>query len=401
MNKKGVSGVITTVLLILIVLAAIGILWAVVSSFLKSSTSNVQGINFAQLEIIDNTATFNPTTSQISLRIKRDSTPGNITGYRAVIEDISGESESIDRDFYITEIESKYDYMDLPEGITTPVKISIAPIFIIEGRKKIGGITDEEKLKLDFFCTSDLQCSDINPNLQFCVSGSCSECGNQNDCTDGDFCNGIEQCISGFCQDGTPTNPDDSIACTQDTCDPSTGEVTNTNDNLLCTSPEVCNPTLFPGTSGCGEITPCTGQPNGTACDDGNFCNGAETCQEEVCTVTNPINPCNDGIACTTNICDESRDSCSFTPVDRICDDGNMCDGIDYCDVNAGCRDGTPVNSDDGVSCTIDGCNPSTGEAIHIPDDFKNHMLSATVTMDLGHMTIIGGHLQMGYLTVT
>jgi len=369
MNKRGVSNIIITVLLVLITLAAISVLWVAVSIFLESSTSEIQGLNLAQLEIVDGSAVFNPTTKQISLRIKRDSTIGNITGYKAIVEDLSEESKGIERDFYISEIESKYDYVDLPEGIITPVKISIAPIFIINKKKKTGSITDEEKLKLDLLCTSNSNCSNINPNFIFCVSGSCSECRNQGDCTDGEFCNGIEQCISGFCEEGIAVNTDDGIDCTADSCDEINDRLTHTNDNSLCTSPEVCNPTLFSGTSGCGEITQCTEQPEGSVCDDGNFCNGAEICQGQVCTITSPINPCDDGVACTQDTCDESSDSCSNTPVDRICDDGNMCDGIDYCDSNLGCRDGTPVNSDDGVACTIDGCNPSTGEAIHIPDD--------------------------------
>ena len=43
MNKKGVSDVISVVLLILLVLAAIGILWYAISGFLNEGTKSVEG----------------------------------------------------------------------------------------------------------------------------------------------------------------------------------------------------------------------------------------------------------------------------------------------------------------------------------------------------------------------
>jgi flagellin-like protein len=42
-QKRGVSDVVTTVLMILLVIAAIGILWAVISKFVSQGTSTVAG----------------------------------------------------------------------------------------------------------------------------------------------------------------------------------------------------------------------------------------------------------------------------------------------------------------------------------------------------------------------
>jgi flagellin-like protein len=39
-NKKGISGIVVTVLLVLIAIAAVVIIWAVISSFIKNSTSD-------------------------------------------------------------------------------------------------------------------------------------------------------------------------------------------------------------------------------------------------------------------------------------------------------------------------------------------------------------------------
>jgi hypothetical protein len=50
----------------------------------------------------------------------------------------------------------------------------------------------------------------------------------------------------------------------------------------------------------------CTGNPD---CDDGLFCNGAETCVTGTCQAGTPPN-CDDGVACTTDSCNEASDAC-------------------------------------------------------------------------------------------
>lgn len=49
-------------------------------------------------------------------------------------------------------------------------------------------------------------------------------------------------------------------------------------------------------------------------CSDGNLCNGVETCQAGVCVAGIPL-VCDDGNACTTNVCDSSA-GCAFLPSD-------------------------------------------------------------------------------------
>ncbi len=53
----------------------------------------------------------------------------------------------------------------------------------------------------------------------------------------------------------------------------------------------------------------CTGNPD---CDDGLFCNGAETCVGSACQSGTPPN-CDDGVACTTDSCNETTDACDHT----------------------------------------------------------------------------------------
>ena len=83
-SKKAVSGVVTTVLLILIVLAAIGILWAVISSFLKQGTQGIEGAADCfslqlSIESATNATVLPATVPGATVRVKRLAGEGNIT----------------------------------------------------------------------------------------------------------------------------------------------------------------------------------------------------------------------------------------------------------------------------------------------------------------------------------
>jgi subtilisin-like proprotein convertase family protein len=68
-------------------------------------------------------------------------------------------------------------------------------------------------------------------------------------------------------------------------------------------------------------------------CDDGNACNGSETCVDTVCQLGTPVD-CSDGNPCTVDNCTPSDGSCFYTTTN--CDDGNGCTE-DFCDPATGC----------------------------------------------------------------
>jgi hypothetical protein len=90
-------------------------------------------------------------------------------------------------------------------------------------------------------------------------------------------------------------------------------------------------------------------------CDDGEFCNGAETCDTGTgeCLPGTPVD-CDDRVTCTVDTCDEVNDQCVNTPDDAACpDDGLFCTGDEICDPAAGCvstgdpcPEGTVCNED-------------------------------------------------------
>jgi hypothetical protein len=123
--------------------------------------------------------------------------------------------------------------------------------------------------------------------------------------------------------------------------------------------------------TGCPTPTPCA---DDAACDDGVFCNGAETCVDGVCTAGEA--PCAEG-----ETCNEEFDRCDVCVEDADCDDADLCttdacvdgqcvftdvvcDGDLVCDPDTGeCVDlceGVDCSDDD--LCTDDVCDPATGE---------------------------------------
>ncbi|MFQ5463689.1 MAG: right-handed parallel beta-helix repeat-containing protein [Phycisphaerae bacterium] len=103
-------------------------------------------------------------------------------------------------------------------------------------------------------------------------------------------------------------------------------------------------------------------------CDDGLACNGAETCVGALlCEPGTPI-VCDDGIACTVDSCVDPAGTCDYVPNHAACDNDVFCDGAEVCDAAAGCLPGTDVDCDDGIACTADVCNEFGGYCDNIPD---------------------------------
>jgi hypothetical protein len=102
----------------------------------------------------------------------------------------------------------------------------------------------------------------------------------------------------------------------------------------------------------------------GTAltCDDGDACNGVETCDALLGCVAGTALTCDDGDACNgVETCDALLGCVAGAPLE--CDDGNACT-VDSCDPALGCGQ-TPVDVDDGNALTVDVCDPQTGEITH------------------------------------
>jgi len=81
---------------------------------------------------------------------------------------------------------------------------------------------------------------------------------------------------------------------------------------------------------------------------------------------------CNDGVGCTIDTCEP--EGCTNTVDDSACDDGMVCNGAETCDGSGatpgmGCLPGTAVDCDDGDACTTDICEEPAGTCMHAGSD--------------------------------
>ena len=117
--------------------------------------------------------------------------------------------------------------------------------------------------------------------------------------------------------------------------------------------------TVLPTLSSTESSSGCTSDGQ---CDDGLYCNGAETCNLGTSTCQAGTAPsCGDAFSCTTDSCNETTNSCDHVANDAACSDGNVCTGAETCNVTLGCQGGTPLNCDDTVACTSDTCDTALG----------------------------------------
>jgi hypothetical protein len=100
------------------------------------------------------------------------------------------------------------------------------------------------------------------------------------------------------------------------------------------------------------------------ACDDGNPCT-ADSCDAAGC-VNAPL----DGAACDDGYEDTVNDQCVqgtcegelLACVDDFdCDDGDVCNGLETCEGGTGCLAGFPLDCGEATACSVPLCDPSSG----------------------------------------
>ena len=193
------------------------------------------------------------------------------------------------------------------------------------------------------------------------------------DCDNGLFCDGAETCDtgSGICQAGTPPVCDDGVSCTIDSCN----ETTDSCDNVATDS----------------------------LCDNGLFCDGAETCDavNDCQPGTPPV--CDDGVSCTDDSCNETSDTCNFTANDANCDDGAFCNGAETCDAVNDCQAGTdPCEPGETCNETDDVCEGggpgiewgsvsagSTAVTVNLTNSYTSPVIVATAQYDNNTIPVV------------
>jgi hypothetical protein len=106
----------------------------------------------------------------------------------------------------------------------------------------------------------------------------------------------------------------------------------------------------------------CSNTTDDTVCNNGDYCDGDETCDPTDGTAdpttgcVGGLDPCDDGFACTNDSCDDTTDTCTNTADDANCSDGTFCNGAETCNPADG--------SADAAGCVIPAADPCDGGPI-------------------------------------
>ncbi len=138
MDRKGLSEVVTTLIIILLVLVAIGIVWVVVSNILSSGT---QQIGLEQFSIDINFVKASINGNVVTLTVKRAAGAGNVTGVKFIISDGSN-SEEFTKTGNINELDTKTFTVTTTLNPVDIKSASVVPIFVRNGEDTFGDLTD-------------------------------------------------------------------------------------------------------------------------------------------------------------------------------------------------------------------------------------------------------------------
>ncbi|GMV38354.1 MAG: hypothetical protein AMXMBFR64_00700 [Myxococcales bacterium] len=180
-------------------------------------------------------------------------------------------------------------------------------------------------------------------------------------CDDGDGCTVGDACQAGVCTAGPEKDCDDGSLCTTDSCNPATGNCSNTPITLNCDDGNLCT------TDACDPATGACAHLAAVLCDDG------DACTDEACDPATgacfgvPLVVCDDDDPCTDDSCDPATGGCTTAPNTAPCDDHDPCTTDDVCSAGE-CTPGTSTACDDGNPCTNDACNPTNGACIYTPN---------------------------------
>jgi flagellin-like protein len=358
MNKKGLSEVVTTLIIILIALVAIAAVWLVISNMISKGSSQ---IGLEQFSIDINFISASRTTEDISLTVKRAVGAGNMTGLKFIISDGSN-SEEFTKEGRLLELQEKTFVVVLTslemENVET---VSVAPIFIRNGEEVLGAVTDtytfEESSIEEGSGTED--CIPECNSGYTCNHGDCVPVGCVEPRVDAEVCND-EGAICGMVQDicGEFVNCDIAVGgCGM-------GDICN---NGICvdvgctesrTDIEVCNDEEFVCGivhDSCGNFVDCDIAIGG--CSSGQICNNGMCVLEGCIESRTDIQICGDENAECGNV----RDNCGDY-VDCDIAIGGCVPDIEQCVLNS-CEPLIPVSG------TIDSVWPA-GIAIYF-DSFN------------------------------
>jgi hypothetical protein len=193
-------------------------------------------------------------------------------------------------------------------------------------------------------------CGSAEPEIRPEARPVATACVRREDCDDGVVCNGVEDCLAGFCTSARNAACRDPGGCAEATCDEAAGGCRFAPDDGRCEGAARCEIGVGCRAAGCSADLDCDDRRACTLdrCVDGRclnwprdaVCPPAGACGVGVCLGDEVADPSGCGIRpdaarCATDegcdldgACVTLRSACDH---DRDCRNGSLCDGVERC----------------------------------------------------------------------
>lgn len=208
-NRRGLSTIVVTLIVIVLSLVAVGVVWAVVSNLLKNSSSQVGELNTLMINLKITSAY--EQAGDIHINLQRQVGKGDLIKVKFILSDGTN-SETLTENSIIKELDPQNFILHPSSLLSTKIAtVSVALIYkSSDGKDTIGSVTDTYNI-----LSGTSQNTGGNNNLNGC-SPNCAnlKCGPDPLCGQScGTCGGTDVCTNGVC---VPLNcvPDSvSVTC--------------------------------------------------------------------------------------------------------------------------------------------------------------------------------------------
>lgn len=293
-DSRGLSTIVTTLLILLLIFVAIGIIWVVVRNVIQQGSEQISLGKFTlDLEIKSVVVG----TDSVNVKVKRNPGAGEISGLKFIVDD-GDTTKVIEKNGTLSELQEKtfiFSSGELGDIVVANIeKVSVAPIFTLEsGKEYVGDVKDEYEISGTGGGGTQTECSDAG------------DCDDSNACTTdtcpSGTCVHTAVCVSdGTCCSGCSNDPDCADCSVPSECGQD-----STED--ICLSGDVYTRTI---TWSCdGTCHQNVNDVLSEGCDDGDSCT-ADSCPNDEC--VNTLICSSDGQCCSE--CSDDPD-CGGTPI--------------------------------------------------------------------------------------
>mgnify|MGYP001600517803 CR=1 FL=1 len=179
MQKRGLSNVVTTVLIIMLALGAIILLWVFVKPLIIDNSIDISGLLTVSMAFVPDSVSI-ISNGDIAFLVKRNAGEGNVVGLAIILEDSKSNVKTVyKRNLTINEYEKRnVNILGSEYDIQNITKISFAPIFLNrKGKEVIGNIMDVYPVSL-FSCNEDKDGDKYGSNNMILIASTNKTCPN-------------------------------------------------------------------------------------------------------------------------------------------------------------------------------------------------------------------------------